>query len=76
MRHVVTDFQLIRYIDTAVNELIAECGGCRHEYALDVADIISTHCANLWVGELRERLQWNSPDGTSCVRLWSAVRSC
>jgi hypothetical protein len=57
MRRAVTDFQLIRYIDSTLDELIAECGACRHEDVLDVAEIISMHGANLWIGELRERLQ-------------------
>jgi hypothetical protein len=57
MRRAVTDFQLIRYIDSTMDELVAECGACRHEIVLDVMEIISTHGANLWIGELRERLQ-------------------
>lgn len=57
MRSAVTDFNLIRYIDTTKYELVAECGACRYEVALDVAEIISMFGANLWIGELRDRLQ-------------------
>jgi hypothetical protein len=56
-RRPVSDFQLIRYIDTTTHALIAECGGCGHELVLDVMAIIDEHGANLWIGELRERLQ-------------------
>lgn len=56
MRRTIADSELIRYIDTTTYDLVAECAACRHEIVLDVMEIISAHGANLWIGELRERL--------------------
>lgn len=73
MRRSITDFDLIRYVDTAARELVAECGACRHQVVLDVAEIISTRGANLWIGELRASLQCRQ-----CGALRSGIfaRSC
>lgn len=57
MRQTVSDFELIRYIDTTTSELAAECSACHSEIVLDVAEFISAHGANLWIGDLRDRLQ-------------------
>lgn len=56
MRRAVPDSELIRYIDTITYDLVAECGACNHEVVLDVAEIITTRGANLWIGELRTSL--------------------
>jgi hypothetical protein len=74
MRRAVTDFQLIRYIDSTMDELVAECGDCRHELVLDVMEIIGTHGANLWIGELRERLQCRRC-GTRAASIFARSRS-
>ena len=73
MRRPVTDFQLIRYIDSTMHELVAECGACRHEIVLDVMEIISTYGANLWIGELRERLQCQQC-GARAARIFARCR--
>jgi hypothetical protein len=51
----VTDFQLIRYIDTTAVDLVAVCGKCRRAAVVDVRAIIAAQGANVWLGQIRER---------------------
>jgi hypothetical protein len=50
----VTDFQLIRYIDTTAVDLVAVCGKCRRAAVVDVRAIIDAEGANVWLGAIRE----------------------
>jgi hypothetical protein len=47
-RHPITDFQLIRYVDTTAVDLVAVCGKCRRAAVVDKRAILAAEGANVW----------------------------
>jgi hypothetical protein len=53
----VTEFQLLRYVDTTAVDLVAVCSKCKRAAVVGVMAIINAEGANVWLGNIRERQQ-------------------